>query len=125
MPGALDGLRFTAASLVARFGKTLTLRRLVGAGYNPSSGAPAAATATEVSVVGFVDRFTPAEVAAGVAEAPDVKVVLAAEGLGIEPRKGDELLMGGAGSQKLQVVGDPVRVYSGAEVALYELRARG
>ncbi|GEM_PF-1250684 len=125
MPGAMDKtLRAAAVRLIGRYGAPIELRRRTGGGYDPNTGALASGgQVLSAPVLGVLERFSPAEIAAGVAEAPDVKVLLAAASVASPPQRGDELVL--ESGRCLQVVADPEQLYSGAQACLYSVRARG
>lgn len=122
MSGLGSSLSATALRLVERHGAPMTLtRRAAGGGYNPATDEVEVEQTTE-TCFGVITAWTPQEIAAGYAEAPDAKVVVAAAGLGTAPAQGDQVEIAG---RVLQIVGEPQREIAGETVVTYILRGRG
>jgi hypothetical protein len=78
---------------------------------------PPPPTLTDHACKGFADRFSDAFIAAGLIERGDIKVVVVANTLAIEPEPGDQVTIRGKTYRVFDVSADPA-------LALYELQAR-
>lgn len=114
-------LAATALRLVEQYGAPLTLKRRGGGGYNPTTD-EVVITQTSETGTGVLGAWSPQEIAAGLAEAPDVRLTVAAAGLSAEPAQGDEIEIAG---RKLLVAAPATRLYVNGTVVAWELRARG
>lgn len=88
------GLQSTAARLLADKGRQMTLRKRTPGTYNPST-ASAALTTADTAVTGGVFDYAALLIDGTSIQRGDKKVVLAAQGLAVEPDTGDLLLIGG------------------------------
>jgi hypothetical protein len=112
-------MRATAERLIAQYGKAMTLRRQVEGTYNPAT-ANASIGTSDYAVIAVVSTPSNAMLAAGLAQASDLVVMLAAKPLLIEPAVGDILIVDGAAWRILYVRA----MFSGEQIATYELLAR-
>ena len=120
MTGLLDTrARATAETMIAKFGKAMTLTREAVGTYVPSTGS-APVTATSYAVIGVVSQPSNTVLAMGLAQAGDIVVLLAAKSLTVAPQAGDVLVIDAANWQVLGVRS----MFSGELVATYELQAR-
>ena len=88
--------------------------------YEPGGGPdydPLPPIAVDYQCQGFVDTFGESYLATGLIESGDVKVVIIATTLAIEPSVGDSVTARGKSYSVLKVSADPA-------LALYELQAR-
>jgi hypothetical protein len=120
MTGALDTrARATAEAMIAKFGKAMTLRRATVGTYDTAT-ATSPVVPTSYAVVGVVSQPSDANIQAGLAQAGDLQVLLAAKPLTVVPQPGDVLLSGVVTWQMLSVRS----IYSGELIALYNVLAR-
>ncbi len=111
--------RATAERLIATYGKTMVINRAAVGAYDPTTGT-STETPTAYTVKGVVSQPSESQFNSGFALAGDIKVLLAASALEIIPTPGDELVFDGV---TWQVVAAPA-IYSGEQVAIYEVLAR-
>jgi len=120
MTGALDTrARATAETMIAKFGKAMTLKREVVGTYDATQGT-APVVPVSHSVIGVVSQPSVQSVASDLAQSGDLVVMISAKALSVVPQAGDILLMDSVPWQIITVRS----TYSGEEVALYELLTR-
>lgn len=116
---ALDTqLRPLARRLIAERGKPMTLRRLEPATYSAATGT-VTATQTDHAIAAVVEDYGGHQIQ-GLVRQGDRRVLLAADGLAIVPRPGDQIVLDGEVFTAVRVEG----TFSGALPALYALQIR-
>lgn len=110
--------RSSADRLIERFGQAGAIRRTgaaTGDAWNPTPSAPADHPCTLV-----VDDYEAGEIDGSLIRQTDRKVLVSAEGLGIEPTAADRLVIGGSAMEIVNV-----RPLSpGGVVVLFEIQGR-
>lgn len=110
----------TAERLIAQFGQAATLRRVTvsgGSAFDPASGTP---TTTNHAVTLVELEFTRAEVANGLVERGDKKLLLSTAGLTVTPDLSDKIVMGST----VYAIHDIRPLNPGGTVLMYEIQAR-
>ena len=88
------GLQSTAARLLGDKGMAMTLRKRAASAYDPAAGA-ATLTPTDYACTGAKFAFPALLIDGTTIRQGDQKVLLAAQGLAVEPEQGDVLLIAG------------------------------
>ena len=111
--------RRAALSLIAKYGKSITLTTVTAGAYNPSTGV---STPTEVAatVKAIIEEYNGWAIANNLVEAGDKKVSIAASALAARPSPTDKLTIDG----KIYTIVSVKAYSSGTQDALYELQAR-
>jgi hypothetical protein len=104
-----------AALVDAELTLDMTVTRSTPGGGPPFDPDPP--TVTEYPCKGFVDTFSDAYLAGGLVQAGDLKIVIVATSLAVEPRPGDSVFVRGKTYSVIAVGADPAK-------ALYELQGR-
>lgn len=112
------GLRSTAARLLGDKGQQMTLRQRVSGAYTP--GQAVTVTETDHTVTGAVFPYSAILVDGTRVRVGDKRVLLAAEGMTVEPDQDDRLQIGSVWHAVIAV--KPVS--PGGEVVVYELQVR-
>lgn len=107
-----------ARRLIAERGKTVTLRRLEPASYSTATG-QVTATQTDHAVIAVIEDYGAHQIQ-GLVRQGDRKALLAADGLAVTPRPGDQLVLDGEAFTVVQVEG----TFSGALPAVFTLLVR-
>lgn len=122
MTGALDTeMRQAAQELIQEFGKPVTWT--VGptsADYDVSSGKASAPGTTHSAIVAIVSPEAGVMVSGGTLTTGEVEALLAAKDLAFTPKLGDSFALS---SVQYQVTGVEA-VYSGAQIAVWDLQCR-
>jgi hypothetical protein len=119
MTGALDAeIGPLAVTLIAEFGKAVTLIRVTEGAYNPTTSA-AAVTEASSAINALIEDYKPYELANGLATIGDKKLTVAASGL-TAPKLTDAVIIEG---MRFSIVSLGT-VYSGELAALYVFQAR-
>lgn len=119
MSGALDDTMLPLASeLIGEFGKPISFVSVTLGAYNENTST---ATKTEVSysVTAIVEPAKPRRFD-DETDAADTKVTVAGADLSVSPKRGDVLIIDSLRSRIIE----PIPVFSGAQVALWELWVR-
>ncbi len=111
--------RATSDRLIGKFGKSVTLTRVVEGTYDPSTGDMAAGSTTTQTVAALVKDFNGIELLSGAIQAGDRKVSIAALNA-TEPQIGDTMTVDTLVYNVLAVKS----IWSGEKVAIYELQVR-
>ena len=99
---ALAGpLRKVASKLMAKFGGTATIRRVVAGTYNPTTGT-VSETTTDTAVRGVLEDVNLREVN-DLIQAGDKRLLIAAADIAIAPTTADEAIIEGVTYQTVQV----------------------
>jgi len=112
-------LRSTAETLIARFGKAMTLRRETVGTYDAAT-ATSAVTTVEHAVTGVPATPSRTLLETGTVQAGDTAVLLAAKALAVEPQAGDALIADAVTWRVMQTRA----TWSGEQVVVYELLLR-
>jgi hypothetical protein len=94
-------LRKVASKLMAKFGGTATIRRVVVGAYNPTTGT-AAETVTDTAVSGVLQDVSLREVN-DLIQAGDKRLLIAAADTASVPTTADRVIIGGRSLQIIQV----------------------
>lgn len=94
MSAFYTGLQSTAARLLGDKGMVMTLRKRVPGTYDPATGA-APITSTDYACTGAKFAFPALLIDGTTIRQGDQKVLLAAQGLAVEPEQGDVLVIAG------------------------------
>lgn len=97
-----EGLQGNASRLLSERGRAMVLRRRVPGAYDPATGT-AAQTVTDTACSGATFPFPALLIDGTRIQVGDLKVLLAVQGLTFEPAIGDQLLIGGAVHQVMNV----------------------
>lgn len=108
--------RATALKLLAKFGKSCTLKRMVAGAYDPATGS-ATVVVTPYSIKAYLDAPNKAELQGGQVVNTDEVAIFAALGLPVEPALNDIITVDG-NDRLIKLV---TRVWSGELVALYRV----
>lgn len=115
-----DTARAVAERLIGRFGKTVTIRRVIR-GFDPATGKTTETTRDFTARVSPPERFREHLIDGTLVKAGDLQAQLAAKGAPVVPEPArDRIVIDGESYQVLRV--DPVT--SGEEAALYTLHLR-
>jgi hypothetical protein len=99
---ALAGsLRKTASKLMAKFGGTATIRRVVPGAYNPTTGA-VSETTTDTVVRGLLQSINLREVN-DLIQASDKRLLIASADLSVVPTAQDRVIINGSSHQIIRV----------------------
>lgn len=110
----------TAHRLIANFGQAATLRLMTttgGSAFDPTSGTQ---TTTNYSVTLVETDYTRAEIAGGLVERGDKKLLLSTDGLTVTPALSDKIVM----NSVVYAIIDIKPINPGGTVLLYEIQAR-
>jgi len=89
----------SALRLIKKYGMTMTVRRVTKGEYNSEAGERAADVVLSLDGKGIIEEYETKEIDGTLIQAGDRKIILAASGLAIRPKKGDLLVIDGAISQ--------------------------
>ena len=107
-----------ARRLIAERGKPITLRRLEPASYSTATG-QITATVTDHAVRAVIEEYGAHQIQ-GLVRQGDRKVLMAADGLALTPRPGDQIVLDGETFTAVRVEG----IFAGALPAVYTLQIR-
>lgn len=109
-----------ATKVIAKYGSTITLKNITTGSYNPSTGSSATTTISTVTKA-VVEDYKPHQLVEGLILASDKKFTIAAAGIP-KPKAGDEIILKNI---TYVVPKDGVEeIWSGEEIAAYEVRGR-
>lgn len=94
-------LRKVASKLMAKFGGTVTIRRVVPGVYNPTTGTVSEVT-TDTAIRGVLEDVNLREVS-DLVQAGDKRLIIAATDIAFAPSVAERVLIGGATHQVIQV----------------------
>jgi len=112
----------TAARLIKQFGRDVVLSKITQSAYNPIVGR-VDLSAQDYTVRGLIEEFSYKEKQSSLIQEGDIKLHIAASGLGTIPTQKDRVAVDSALYEVVRVES----VISGASTALYtvQLRSRG
>lgn len=111
--------RATADRLIAKFGQAGAIRRTTAGGGDPWSPTPG--TTTDHACTLVVTEYSVREREGTLIQARDKKVLVATEGLNIEPTEADQIVVQG---QAMEII-DVAPLAPGGDVVMYTIQARG
>lgn len=115
------GSRKTADRLITKFGQSATLRQTSTTGGDPWDPGSGTTTTTETTVIVAIVDWANNQIDGTLIRSTDRHVLMSAQGLGVTPALGDQLIVGG---ETLSLVEPLKQINPGGTVVVYDMNAR-